>query len=105
MDWHGDEILERIRRAAEAEIMDTMVRAVQHTKQNHGGWENRTGRAERSIRIIEPARRVGSVVRGVWGGMGVVYLRRLEFEHGSALRNAAAATYAGIAERLRGRLR
>ncbi len=103
--WRGQQLRASIRRAVKDEVNETGKQAVQHAKQNHEGWVYRSGNAERSIRIQTRATFQGSQCVLTWGSVGIVYFRRLEYEHGHALQNAAAATYPGLPRRIRARLR
>ena len=86
-------------------VNKTMASAVLYAKRNHPGWKNRTGRAERSVRIAQGARLEGSRCRGVWGSVGVNYVPRLERYHGMFLSKAQSFALNGIAERLRREVR
>lgn len=101
LNWHGREVAEKIQRATEAGIDDTMADAVIQAKSHHPGWRNRTGTAEGSVRIIEPAHRDGQGTVGVWGSMGVNYVLALELQRGSFLRNAADDAYPQLEGRIR----
>lgn len=103
--WRGKQLAAGMRKAVRDEVNNTGKQAVQHAKANHEGWVYRSGNAERSIRIQEPARFEGTKCVLRWGSVGIVYFRRLEYEHGGALRNAAAATYRGLPGRIRARFR
>lgn len=94
-----------VQRAAVAGINETLAAAVVEAKHNHGGWSNRTGTAEGSIRITQAAAVRGAQIVGRWGSEGVAYMRALEFLHGAALRNAADATYGQLQDRIRRRLK
>ena len=95
----------RVETACITTVNRTMASGVLYFKQNHAGWKNRTGRAERSVRVVRGARVEGTRIRGVWGSVGVNYMPRLERFHGMALANAAAFAISGIAERLRREVR
>lgn len=76
-EWYGDEVKRRVMRAAAIGINRTMAVAVSEAKATHP-WRNRTGTAERSIRIWKGAQIVGDFVFGVWGSVSVAYFRSLE---------------------------
>lgn len=85
LEWKGDKLKRRVRRAAVAGIDTTMSACVLHAKANHGAgahasrrFETQTGELERSTRIVEPAKASGKIVRGRWGSIGLVYARRIE---------------------------
>ena len=82
-----------------------MAFAVEHAKRNHPGWRNRTGTAERSVRIVTPARKVGFYIGGVWGSVGVIYVQWLEQYHGEFLLNAANAARKELAGNVRRAIR
>lgn len=56
----------------------TMQAAVLKAKGNHP-WNNRTGNAERSIQVVQPARKTAGSFLGKWGSKGIRYFARLEF--------------------------
>lgn len=92
-------------RAAEQGINEVMADAVLQAKQNHPGWVNRTGTAERSVQVQDVAQRRGSTVTGRWGSKGTNYVEVLERLHGAFLRSAADAKYPGLAAAIRKRLK
>lgn len=72
LDWRGDELSRRIRKAAIFGVNKTMAEAVEHAKRNHE-WQNRTGILEGSIKITEFAARSGDETTGEWGSTDVRY--------------------------------
>lgn len=70
--WNGDAITRRMRDAQTLGVNATMSDAVRHAKANHP-WQNRQGRLEASINIVEPAREDGAGVVGTWGSTDVRY--------------------------------
>ena len=82
LEWKGDNIKARVARAQRVGINKTMGDCVIYAKNNHE-WQNKTGTAERSIRIIEPAWTMGTRSYGIWGSMQVAYFIFLEL--GTAL--------------------
>ncbi len=102
-DWRGAQVSAAVKRATAAGINDVLAQSVAQAKGNHPGWSNRTGNAEGSIRVVDVAN--GAHLVGVWGSIGVVYMRRLEFEHGAALRTAADATYPNLSAAIRRRFK
>lgn len=104
VNWKGEAVKLRIRTASAAAVNQTMAWAALEAKQNHPGWVYRTGTAERSIQIQNPAAVTGARIVGQWGSVGVNYMRALEFKHGAALRTAADTTYPKLAGEIRRRL-
>lgn len=102
-EWRGREVAEAVKRASAAGINEVIADCIGEAKGNHPGWQNRTANAEGSIRVIDVA--TGAQLVGRWGSVGVVYMRRLEFEHGSALRNAAGVKYATLGAAIRRRIK
>lgn len=98
--WRGEELKEKFRQAAKVGIDDVMASCTIDAKSDHPGWQNRTGNAEGSIKIVEPARDRGQEVVGEWGSADVDYMIWLELKHGSALRNAADNNYHTLAGRI-----
>jgi hypothetical protein len=101
IEWNGEHIKHKITHAAELGINETMSECVGHAKSNHDGWRNRTGDAERSVRIISVAEPMGDEVEGTWGSVGVDYVWYLEYLHGSFLRDAAANMYPTLPIRIK----
>jgi hypothetical protein len=64
-----------------------------HAKSNHPGWQNRTGAAEGSVRVVKFAIDQGGEIYGHWGSTGLNYVIWLELKYGSFLRNAADNHY------------
>lgn len=91
--WRGNEMLRKIQEAERYGIDKTMADCVIAAKSNHPGWQNRTGTAEGSIRVVEFAHEDQAGLVGTWGSVDVNYMIWLELNHGSALRNAADANY------------
>lgn len=78
LNWRGEEVKRRVRSSVKRAIDDVMADAVDYAKQNHPSWQNRTGLAEGSIAIQQPAHEVSSGVEGRWGSAGVLYFIFLE---------------------------
>ena len=72
VDWRGDELLKRIKKAQIFGINKTMSEAVIHAKSNHT-WRNRTGTLEGSINIVTYGRETETGAEGVWGSQDVRY--------------------------------
>jgi phage gpG-like protein len=70
--WDGAAITRRMREAQKLGINATMSEAAQHARNNHT-WQNRQGRLEASINIVEPAREDAAGVVGTWGSTDVRY--------------------------------
>ena len=100
--WRGDNVSDSVRRAAASAINELLGECVNDAKQNHPGWRNRTGNAEGSIRVIEPANPQSTT--GRWGSVGVNYMRTLEYKRGRALQSAADRQYPTLGERIQRRL-
>ncbi len=77
-EWHGDEFLRRVEEASRIGINWTMGACVVDAKATHP-FTYRTGMAERSIRIVTPARTNKGVSFGSWGSTVVKYFKYLEF--------------------------
>ena len=105
LNWRGDIVAKRVKRAAEIGINDTMARSVTLAKQSHPGWNNVTGTAEGSIRIVEKAKQERGSIFGRWGSASVGYMLQLEIFHGSALRSAGAKLYPQLAKRIKAALK
>lgn len=101
MTWHGDEIKARLLAASKRGIDDTMAEATIEAKTHHPGWQNRTGTAEGSVRVVDAAHEDRKGVLGRWGSQGVNYVIWLELKYGSFLRNAASAVYPKLTARIR----
>ena len=100
LQWNGEKIKKDIEDRATKAIDRKLSKAVIEAKQNHKGWQNRTGTAEGSVRVQEWAKRRGNVILGSWGSIGVGYVLTLELYRGSFLRRAAAKIY-GKGKRIR----
>lgn len=77
LDWHGDDVRLRVERAARMGINRTMALCVAEAKENHP-FTNRTGTAERSVRIAAAAKTTDGVTVGIWGSVMVNYFKYLE---------------------------
>lgn len=91
--WLGDDIQKKVLEATQKGIDQTMSQAVIEAKQSHPGWNNVTGTAEGSIRVVSFAAQEGERITGIWGSVDVNYMIWLELKRGSALRGAADRTY------------
>lgn len=118
--WKGREVAAKYRRVAATSLNQVAAHCVVTAKDRHQnlpgapmtktqapyvpGWTNRSGQAEGSIQVLEPASE--ALLSVLWGSRGIVYMKRLEFEHGGALRYSASLEYpklkAMIVERARG---
>jgi len=87
LDWNGDTIIKKMQAAARIGINRTMAVAVTEAKSTHP-FENRTGNAERSIRIVVRAETTKKQTAGLWGSMSCKYFAFLEF--GTATMSAFA---------------
>jgi hypothetical protein len=82
LTWNGPEVQRKVIAAAIQGVEATMTLCVIDAKNNHGGWINRTGNAERSINIYQHARlEPGGEVAGLWGSADVNYFIFLERQY------------------------
>lgn len=75
--WYGDDVKKKVMRACVVGVNRTMAVCVAEAKHTHP-FTNRTGTAERSIRIARPAQVAGDAVFGLWGSLQVAYFKWLE---------------------------
>jgi hypothetical protein len=66
--WRGDEVADRVRRAATAALSETVAAAAAQAKANHPLWRNRTGLLEASIQVFW-VRSERLRVSASWGSM------------------------------------
>lgn len=85
VNWKGPAVISKMQRAQLSAVNTTMAAAVLHAKQNHGPGAHSTGRfetqtasLERSVRIVEAAKRILRGAKGTWGSTDTVYARRIE---------------------------
>lgn len=85
VNWKGPAVISRMQRAQLSAVNTTMAAAVLHAKQNHGPGAHSSGRfqtqtasLERSVRIVEAAKRILGGAKGTWGSTDTVYARRIE---------------------------
>ena len=85
VNWKGDKLKKRMRRAQIRAVDTTMAAAVLHAKLGHGPgahgagrFETQTGSLERSVRIVDAAQSIRRGARGLWGSTETVYARRIE---------------------------
>ena len=100
VNWKAAELMRRVRSAAEKGIDDTMAASTIDAKNNHPGWKNISTNAERSMRIVAPAKHDIRGAVGRWGSTGVRYMLSLEYNRGSALRMAAQENYPSLGGRI-----
>lgn len=103
LDWEGDQVRDLVSEATRRAIDQTTASAVAPAKSNHGGWKNRSGRAEGSIQF-RPAVRRGSRWVGLFGSFNVNYFFRLELRF-HTLRRAADQEFPKLAGRIKRNLR
>lgn len=72
LDWKGDALKAKYRKAAITGVNVTMAQCTNHAKRNHP-WKNQTGILEGGISIQTLARAEGQGVRGTWGVFDVAY--------------------------------
>jgi len=85
VNWKGDSVLAKMRRAQIRGVNTTMAAAVLHAKNEHspgahgqGRFETQTASLERSVRIVEAAKRILGGAKGKWGSTDTAYARRIE---------------------------
>ena len=85
INWQGGAVIAKLRRAQITAVNTTMAAAVLNAKQNHGPgahsmgrFETQTASLERSIRIVEAAKRINRGAKGTWGSTDTIYARRIE---------------------------
>ena len=85
VNWKGGVVISKLQRAQITGVNTTMAAAVLHAKQNHGPgahgqgrFETQTASLERSVRIVEAAKRIVGGAKGTWGSTDTVYARRIE---------------------------
>ena len=85
VNWKGPAVISKLQRAQLSAINTTMAAAVLHAKQNHGPgahgqgrFQTQTASLERSIRIVDTAKRIAGGAKGTWGSTDTVYARRIE---------------------------
>lgn len=78
LKWYGENVAKRMERAARVGINRTMAVCVKEAKETHQ-FTNRTGTAERSIRIANAAQTFALKTWGMWGSVAVHYFVYLEF--------------------------
>jgi len=85
VNWKGGAVISKMQRAQITAVNTTMAAAVLHAKENHGPgahgagrFQTRTASLERSIRIVEAAKRIRGGVKGSYGSTDTVYARRIE---------------------------
>ena len=112
LTWHGDKLKRKMESAQVEGINATMAAAAIHAKRHHP-WMNRTGILERSIGVVEFARKGGRGARGVWGSQDVRYAlihelggragpgRKVTIPARPYLRPAADAIYPQLARRIK----
>lgn len=137
LNWRGKQVQRRVERAAINGVNATMQAAIKDAKKGHTRgsaardtegitgevsdrrFQSRTGELERSVRILQKARRDRSGFAGLWGAIGLAYARRIELGfqgkdsagrvYGQPaypfLRPAANVEYVNLGRRIRSALR
>ncbi len=112
LKWEGDRLTKKMRDAQLEGLNATMAAAAIHAKRNHP-WRNRTGILERSIGVVEFAKKVGRGAQGVWGSQDIRYalIHELGGQAGPGLkvtiparpylRPAADAIYPSLGQRIK----
>ena len=85
LNWEGDSLTARTRRAQISAIDTTMSAAVLHARKNHSPgahesdrFESQTSALEGSVGIDKPGHRVVGGAAGRWGSKDIVYALRIE---------------------------
>ena len=85
VNWNGDAVLAKTRRAQITAVNTTMAASVFAAKQNHGPgahgagrFQTQTASLERSVRIVDVAKRILGGAKGTWGSTDTIYARRIE---------------------------
>ena len=85
VNWKGPAVISKMQRTQITAVNTTMAAAVFAAKQNHGPgahgagrFETQTASLERSVRIVEAAKRIVGGAKGTWGSTDTVYARRIE---------------------------
>ena len=85
INWKGGAVISKMQRAQITGVNTTMAAAVLNAKTNHGPgahsagrFETQTASLERSVRIVEAAKRIVGGAKGTWGSTDTVYARRIE---------------------------
>jgi hypothetical protein len=100
VSYNGPRLTQRAQAASIAGLNETMEACVAEAKMNHRGWRNRTGRAERSIKVLRRASPFGSgCAGGSWGSFDCPYFIYLERRYGT-LRGAADVVYPTLGRRV-----
>ncbi len=68
LEWNGDAVFDRVRRAAEVGVDRTLAEAVSQAKHDHR-WVSRTGFLEATIGIVDFAHSDGLTVKGAFGAL------------------------------------
>ncbi len=83
LTWNGNALKVKMGSAIMSGINTTLGACILHAKANHGGgggrFQTQTGELERSVRIIQQAKRIGRFFAGRWGSKNIVYAPRIEF--------------------------
>ncbi len=99
LEWKGDQVVAKMRKAQRFAINKTMTQTVEYAKRNHA-WRNRTGVLEGSISIIDFATRAGYGFRGEWGSKDVRYALIHELGGRIVPKNAKALSFVIGGERV-----
>ncbi len=83
-------------------VNEVLSEAVADARVNHPGWKSRTGKLQGSIEVLQPAKREGSVIRGVMGS-AVFYANAVEKLRGESMKVARDKAAATLPERIRRR--
>jgi hypothetical protein len=100
VSYNGPRLTQRALDASVAGLNETLDACVGEAKANHRGWRNRTGRAEKSIRVFQHAIPRGTgKADGTWGSFACLYFIYLERRYGT-LQGAADVIYPTLGRRV-----
>lgn len=103
--WEGKLVSTEVQEAARKGINQIMADCVKYAMHNHPGWQNRTGTAQGSIRVVKVAAREGAAIVGYWGSVACDYFKWLEAKYGHCLQNSAEVYYKELPARIRANLK
>ena len=100
VSYNGPRLTQRALDASVAGMNEVLDACVAEGKANHRGWRNRTGRAEKSIKVFQHAiPRSAGKVDGTWGSFDCPYFIFLERRYGT-LQGAAEVIYPTLGRRV-----
>lgn len=99
LKWNGKKIQRMVTRAAVRAVDETMGATVDEIRQRHP-WQDHSGELTRSIEVLQPARREGSRVEGLFGSR-LWYSRFVEESQGQPMRQARDRQAEALPARMR----